>query len=146
MKVRFKGRLALVTALTALLAVGLGVAVAAAATFVHARRPHNHAHYAVGARPHFSVKALGVNRSFHVFGTVASKRRVRHGILRTTRVGDFFSFHRHRHGRFTYTPPNYTFPSWYMQKPGRYYWQAKFYDVHCPSYGCHTRIRTFVVR
>lgn len=134
-------------AVLAVAGIGAGLADAAGGNWVHSVAPRNHHVYHVGDRIHFKVRAHGVGRHFHVYARVSTSRKTRHGVLsRATHRGDFFSFHRHRHGRYTYTPPHYTFPSWYMQHPGRYYWQAQFADASCPHVTCHSRIRSFRVR
>jgi hypothetical protein len=135
-------------ALAALAVAALGVTVAQAArgNWVHSVAPKNHKAYHVGDRIHFKVRALGVSKGFKVYARVSTSRKTKQGLLKMTHRGDFFAFKKRKHHRYVYTPPNYTFPSWYMQKPGKYYWQAQFADASCAHVTCHSRIRSFRVR
>jgi hypothetical protein len=106
---------------------------------------------AAGSRPTFTATDRG--DAFH--GTVwlsisAFKRRDREGRLKASDGGTFTSMTHHRGGSYTYTPPNYSFPSWFMVKPGTYYWQA--YHINCAipnatRTSCHvySRVRAFKV-
>jgi hypothetical protein len=138
----------LLVAVAALAATALGVTVAHAArgNWVHSRAPKNHKHYHVGDRIHFSVKAIGLSKGFKVYARVSTSRKTSHGVLKETHIGDFFSFKKRKHHRYVYTPPNYTFPTWYMQRRGTYYWQAQFADASCAHVTCHSKIRSFKVR
>jgi len=106
----------------------------------------------VGSSITFKVRDRSAKaRKYGVSLVVADRKRVKHGQLQRpgkNGSGDFAGMKRRKHGIFTYTPPHYTFPSWYLQKPGVYYWQALHIDcgVHAPS-NCHvvSRIRHFRV-
>jgi hypothetical protein len=108
--------------------------------------------YKVGAKITFRVRDHSkAARQHHVWLVVAAKRKVKHGQLQepgSKGIGDFAEFTRKKNGLYTYTPPHYTFPSWYMQRPGKYYWQA--HHISCTLHGprnCRivSKIRSFRV-
>jgi hypothetical protein len=37
---------------------------------------------------------------------------------------------------YSYTPPQYTFPGWYLHTPGVYYWQASFFACDNSTFQC----------
>jgi hypothetical protein len=136
----------LLMALGALAVAALGVTVADAAggPSVRSVAPKNHASYPLDTRVHFTVRARGVGKG-DVAARVSSSRATRHGLLKHTKVGDFFIFSRRPHHRYTYTPPRGVQPA-YMVTPGRYYWQAQVVDRSCPHVKCRSRIRSFRIR
>lgn len=151
---RRRGRLlslALV-AIFAVAAVGAALAVAKGNGGPALLGPKKGKVFKVGSRIHFKVRDRSYwARKYHVWLVVSSKRHVKHGQLQAPKgdaPGDFAEFTRHKHGLYTYTPPHYTFPSWYMQRPGRYYWQAHHINcgLHTPR-NCHivSKIRSFRV-
>lgn len=149
MQVFSRGRLAgVLVALAALAVAALGVTVAQAArgNWVHSAAPKNHKAYHVGDRIHFKVRARGVTKGYKVYARISTKRKTKRGELKETHIGTFFAFKKRKHHRYTFTPPNYTFPQWYMQRPGKYYWQAQFVDGACAHVRCVSKIRSFRVR
>jgi hypothetical protein len=109
--------------------------------------------FAVGARPAFTATDNGDAFNGHVWLTIATSRRVdRYGQLKDYTDGGVFSAMRRKRGRhYTFTPPRYTFPGWFLATPGTYYWQAYHINCSIPNSsrsGCHvySRIRSFKVR
>lgn len=102
-----------------------------------------------GSRPTFKVRDRDPNaRRYRVYLTIPrSKKRDRRGdLVRSKRYSTFSSMTRRGRFGFVYRPPAYSFPTWFMQAPGRYYWQA--FHIDCRVKGCHvhSRIGTFRVR
>ena len=105
----------------------------------------------LGTRPTFKATDRGDAFQGTVWLSISASRRVdRTGKLKQSDGGTFTSMRRHR-GIYTYTPPNYTFPGWFMATAGTYYWQA--YHINCSipdssRTSCHvySRIRSFKVR
>lgn len=101
-----------------------------------------------GTQPMFKVRDNSANaRRYKIFMTIATKKRTnRYGELKRTRAaGTFTRMDGNGRGGWTYKPPAYTFPSWFMERPGTYYWQA--FHIDCRVKGCHvlSRIRSFKV-
>jgi hypothetical protein len=114
--------------------------------------PKNHAKFAAGSKAHFRVRDHTVAaRQHHVWLTISPVRRIRHGELKWNFKGPgyFAQMKRHKHGLYTWTSPSSPSPTWFMNRPGKYYWQA--HHIKC---GLHTprncdivgRIRSFKVR
>lgn len=131
-------RRGLVAALLAL-AVSLALVPAAGA----ARTPT----YQVGDRVTFSVHSNAAKaQQYGMYITVAARRRLdRHGGLKRTDVGTFARMTRKRGNVYKWTTPAYTFDTWFMQRPGTYYWQTQYTD--CDVAGCtvFSRVKTFKV-
>jgi hypothetical protein len=103
--------------------------------------------FPVGSRPVFtaSTKAAAAKR-FGMYITIANARKLdRNGQLKQSSIGTFARMHNAGHGKYTYKPPAYTFPSWFMQTPGKYWWQTYYIDCHFK--GCHrlSGIHSFAV-
>jgi hypothetical protein len=103
---------------------------------------------ALGSQPTFKVRDGSRNaRKYKVFMTIStSKARSKGtGDLKQTKVGTFTSMKR-KGKTHSYKAPKYTFPTWYMVAPGKYYWQA--YRIDCRVKGCHvhSRVSSFIVR
>jgi hypothetical protein len=148
---RRRGRsLAIATvAAFATLTVGAAGAQADTAPVLNAPGPGKLIH--LGSHPIFKVTDTG-----HAFGTEwlsvsKYRRRDRFGRLKQQSPGgDFSDMVRHRHGHFTFTPPTFSFPGWFMVTPGTYYWQT--YHINCAipnaqKTNCHvySRVRSFRV-
>lgn len=140
----------LALALTVALLAG-GASLAAAQTAAAAPQllaPGNGKVLARGSQPVFKARDTAPNaRRYNVYMTISTSKRVdRKGDLKQTRPGTFTSMRRAGRYGFTYKADAFTFPSWFMQAPGKYYWQA--YHIDCAVRGCHvhSRIRSFVVR
>jgi hypothetical protein len=76
-----------------------------------------------------------------------NKRTNRYGELkRSNDVGTFARMNRRGANGFVYRTPSYSFDTWFMNRPGKYYWQA--FHIDCQVRGCHvlSRIRSFTVR
>ena len=106
----------------------------------------------VGTRPTFKATDRGDAFQGTVWLSISAFRRVdRTGKLKQSDGGTFTSMRRRRGGSYTYTPPDYSFPGWFMVTPGTYYWQAYHINCSIPSStrtSCHvySRIRSFKVR
>ena len=101
-----------------------------------------------GSRPVFKVRDTSrAARRYSVYITIStSKARRRNGDLRKTSVGHFASMRR-RGSTFSYMAENYTFPTWFMVRPGTYYWQV--YRIDCSarrSCHVHSKVRSFRVQ
>jgi hypothetical protein len=149
-----RARRAVVLAVSLMLAlVSLG-AVAQAANGPTARprlvAPANHKSLARGSRPVFKVRDHGVSRHLGVYIAISSHHHLnRYGELKAgtgARGGTFTSTTRHKHDLFTYKVPHEDFPTWFMNTPGRYYWQAQHADCYRKGCVALSRIRTFRVR
>ena len=144
-----RGR-ALVALLAAVLmsSVLLAGAQAAGAASPQLLAPGNGKVVARGSQPVFKARDTDPNsRRYSVYITISrSKKRDKRGDLKRTDVGTFSSMRRKGKYGFVYTPENYTFPTWFMQAPGKYYWQV--FHIDCRVKGCHvhSKIRSFVVR
>jgi hypothetical protein len=126
-------------------------AVAASAVGPTLLKPRKNAVVARNTQPTFSVHDLSSNaRKYKVWITIASKKRVKKGELQMDRgpSGTFSSMRRRAGGRYTYKPRLYTFPTYFLQRPGRYWWQTYHIDCSVRAPSCHilSRIRSFVVR
>jgi len=141
----------LLAALALVLILLAAPAVASATVGPTLLAPRNHAAIAHGTRPTFSVRDRSVNaRKYEVWLTISSKKRVKHGELQIDRgpSGAFSHMRRRAHGRYTYRPPLYTFPTYFLQRPGTYWWQAHHIDCSVPTVrNCHivSPIRSFRV-
>jgi hypothetical protein len=146
-----RGRSLALALLTALIVSGLLLASARAAGAASPKllAPGNGATVARGSQPIFKARDTDPNaRRYRVFVTISrSKKLDRDGDLVQTRSsGTFASMRRSGRYGFTYKPPSYSFPTWFMQAPGTYYWQA--FHIDCRVRGCHvhSRVRSFDVR
>jgi hypothetical protein len=140
---------AAVTLALALLAVP---AAAVAATGPTLLSPGANAVIARATRPTFVVRDRSLEaRRYKVWITISSTKRVRRGELQIDRssTGVFSSMRRRRGGRYTFKPTLYSFPTYFLQRPGRYWWQAHHIDCAVRSAPrCHivSRLRSFTVR
>lgn len=93
--------------------------------------------FLVGSRPVFTAQTnAAAAKRFGMYITIANARKVdRNGQLKQTSVGTFARMHSAGHGKFTYKTPAYTFPTWFMQTPGTYFWQTYYIDCHFKA--CH---------
>ena len=139
----------------ALAAAGLLAALAPSAFAVTGPRPLAPKQGKVissGAFLTYKVKdTSSAARRHHVWLTVASRKRTKHGVLQNSpknQPGDFAQMKRRKHGIYTYTPPKYTFPGWYLVTPHVYYWQAFHIDCGTSRNTCDIAggIRHFRVR
>lgn len=123
------------------------VALTLSAVALPAAAPARVPTYDVGDRATFTFTTQEPNaRTYGVFLTVASKRRVnRYGGLKRTSVGTFARMVNKGRGTFKYTTPAYTFPDWFMMRPGTYYWQTSITDCSIPGCNILSRIRSFKV-
>lgn len=140
-----------VIALVAVLLAGmLTLAVAQAA---QARpqllAPGNGKVLARGSTPTFKLRDTHpYARRYSIFMIVSpGKRTNRYGELkRNADIGTFARMNRKGKYGFTYKTPSYSFDRWFMNRPGKYYWQA--FHIDCRVRGCHvlSKIRSFRVR
>jgi hypothetical protein len=128
------------------------LASAASASSPVALAPKNGKHFSVGAFLTYKVRDRSAAAREHgIYLRVSNRKKVKHGELqasKSNKPGDFAKMKRRKHGLFTYTPPHYTFPSWYMQATGVRYWQAHHIDcgVSAPvTCDIVTKIRHFRV-
>jgi hypothetical protein len=153
-RARFRRPVALVAAIAALVvALTAALALAAAPGGPAPVTPKQGKMFARGSKITFRVRdRSSYARRYGVFLTVAARKVVRHEELQMPKgnaPGDFARMRRGKNGIYSYTPPRYTFPSWYRVRPGRYYWQA--HHINCAFHGptdCHYvgKIRSFRVR
>ena len=136
----------LVTTTLAVAVLAPGAAGAASPTQIS---PRSGALLALGSQPSFKVRdGSAAARRYGVFIRIStSKRRRANGDLRSTSIGTFAKMRR-RASVFSYTPKDYSFPTWFMARAGTYYWQAYRIDCSTGNSSCHvhTRIRSFRVR
>jgi hypothetical protein len=123
----------LAAALVALLAAVLvAAAVAQAASGPSLLAPRQGKHLHRNTRPTFKVRDRSAKaRQYGVTIVINNKRKVKHGELQepgSHGSGTFAGMKRRKHGIWTYRPPGYTFPSWFMVRRGTYYWQAFHID------------------
>jgi hypothetical protein len=140
------------TLLPLLVGAFLFVATAEAASGPSLLAPSAGKHFGVAAKITFKVRDRSTKaRKYGMTVVVNSKRTVKHGELQMpgkNAAGDYAAMKRRKHGVWTYTPPSYTYPSWYMRRRGTYYWQS--FHIDCFAGGpknCHivSKIRTFRV-
>jgi hypothetical protein len=139
------------TRLPALVAVGVGLALVspagAGAAAPKLITPKAGATVAIGARPAFKVRdSSAAAKKYKIFITISTTRKTtRNGDLKRTSVGTFTGTTR-KGDVFTYKPPAYDFPTWFLARAGTYYWQA--YRIDCAVEGCHiqSKIRSFKVQ
>jgi hypothetical protein len=128
-------------------AVAALLTVVLAALVLPAAAPARVPTYHVGDRVTFTASTRGAHpASGAVYLHVATKRSFdRYGQLKQTRIGTFAQMHRKGPSLYKYTTPPYTFDTWFMQRPGTYYWQTQFTD--CAFKGCqgHGSVRVFKV-
>lgn len=145
---------AVAAALAAMLTLALlSAAVAQALTHPRLLAPKQGKVLHRGGRPTFKVHdGTTQARKHHVWITISAKRKVKHGELQIPGAhtsGTFSHMKRRKHGKWTYRPPNYSFPSWFMQRRGTYYWQA--FHIDCgpaapKTCHVHSKIHKFKVR
>ncbi|MDO8209445.1 hypothetical protein [Conexibacter sp. CPCC 206217] len=144
-----RGRSLSVALLAALLASAVSLAAAQAASAApQLLAPGIGKTLARGSQPLFKARDTDPNaRRYRVFMTISrSKKLDKDGDLKQTRgSGTFTSMRQSGRYGFTYKPPAYSFPEWFMQAPGTYYWQA--YHIDCRVKGCHvhSKVRSFKV-
>lgn len=110
-------------------------------------KPKAGAVLALGSEPAFKVRDTSqAARKYKVYITIGtSKKTTKNGDLKRTEIGTFTSTTRKRN-TYTYVPEDYSFPTWFMNRPGKYYWQA--FHIDCAVKGCHvhSKIRSFRVK
>ncbi len=132
-----------VLALTLLLAVPASASAAAPKLL----KPKAGAALAVGSEPTFKVRdGSAAAKKYKIYITIGtSRKRTKNGDLKRTSIGTFTSTKR-KGNVFSYTPEDYSFDTWFMNRPGTYYWQA--FHIDCAVKGCHvhSKIRSFEVQ
>lgn len=79
-----------------------------------------------------------------------TKQRDKKGDLKRPKVGGqdigTFSSMKRKGSSHSYKTEKYSFPTWFMNRPGKYYWQA--YRIDCRVKGCHihSKVSSFIVR
>ncbi|MGI8750573.1 MAG: hypothetical protein ACR2J6_08515 [Thermoleophilaceae bacterium] len=133
----------------ALLLLGASSASAAGPRIV---APKRGAVLALGSQPTFKVRDGSRNaRKYKIFMRIStSKARSKYGDLKQARVGGqtigTFTSMKRRRTTHSYKAEKYSFPTWYMNRPGKYYWQA--FRIDCRVRGCHihSKVSSFIVR
>jgi hypothetical protein len=147
-------RRALLGALAAsLMLLGMGVSSASALTHPKLAGPKRGTVFPVGSRPTFTIKDTSRNaKRYRMYITIANAKKFKKsgsnaGDLLQTKPGDFSNLTRHG-TKFTYTPPVYNFPGWYLVTPGKYYWQVFHIDCSQRGFHCHvhSKLGSFFVR
>jgi hypothetical protein len=121
-----------------------GIANAAAPKLL---KPKAGAPLTAGSEPTFKVRdGSAAAQQYKIYITIGtSKKRTKNGDLKRTSIGTFASTKR-KGTVFSYTPEDYSFDTWFMNRPGTYYWQA--FHIDCAVKGCHvhSKIRSFKVQ
>lgn len=146
-------RSTVVAAIVTCLALSLVATASASAAGPALKGPKSGAVLAKGSQPTFKVSDASRNaRKYHIFMTISTtKKRSRKtgDLLRPKtngeQIGTFTSMHR-KGTKFSYKAESYSFPTWYMNRPGKYYWQAYRIDCRVKSCHVHSKTRSFVVR
>lgn len=146
-------RTAVLAAVASLMLLLAGVSSASALTHPKLLGPKRGTVFPVGSRPTFTMKDTSrAARSYRTWITISNAKKFKKsgtnkGDLLKTKIGDFSDFTRHG-STFTYTPPAYNFPTWYMVVPGKYYWQAYHIDCSQKGFRCHvhSKLSSFYVR
>ena len=146
-----RGRALVIALLAAVLTSGLLLAGAQAAGAASPQllAPGNGKVLKRGSRPVFKARDTDPNsRRYSVYITISRSKKLdkRGDLKQTRRFGTFASMKRKGKFGFVYKTPDYTFPTWYMQAPGKYYWQV--FHIDCRVRGCHvhSKVRSFRVR
>jgi hypothetical protein len=125
-------------------------ATAGAVTRPALLKPAKNAVVARGTRPTFVVRdRSSAARQYPLYIRISARKRVtRSGELRPTKIGTFSNMKRHAGGRHTFLPTLYTFPTYFLQRPGRYWWQVRRIQCGVTPGRClvFSKIRSFVVR
>lgn len=142
-------RMVALAALVALLAFGGSLAAAQSATAApKLLAPGNGKVLARGSQPTFKLRDTSPNaRRYSIFMRISTSKKVdRNGTLKRTKIGHFARMDRKGKFGFVWKPEDYSFPEWFMQRPGTYYWQA--YHIDCSVRGCNveSKVRSFKVR
>jgi len=128
-------------------ALVLGLAAPATAGSPAQIAPKSGSTLTAGSQPTFKIRDASASaRRYGVFITVStSKALTRRGDLKKTNIGTFAKMKR-RGSVYSYKTPLYSFPTWFMVRPGTYYWQA--FRIDCSVKGCHvhTKVRSFKVQ
>lgn len=140
-------------ALVSLMLLFAGVSAASALTHPKLLGPKRGTVYPAGSQPTFKVRDTSRNaKRYRMFLTISNAKKFKKsgtnkGDLLKTKIGDFSDLKRSG-STFTYTPPMYTFPTWYMVVPGKYYWQAYHVDCSQKGFRCHvhSKLGSFYVR
>jgi hypothetical protein len=147
----FPGRRHGVTPFLTVTAIALGLVMPTVADAARPKQvsPKPGKALAVGSQPTFKVRdGSAAARQYTVYITISTtKKRKANGDLKRTSVGTFASMKR-KGSIHRYKAPFYTFPTWYMQAPDTYYWQAYRIDCSTGNKSCHvhSKIRSFKVR
>lgn len=138
------------TSCLALLLLGASTAAAAGPRIVGPKRG---AVLALGSQPTFKVRDGSRNaRRYKIFMTISTSkaRSRRDGDLKQPKIGGqtvgTFTSMKRSGATHSYTAERYVFPTWYMNRPGKYYWQA--FRIDCRVKGCHihSKVSSFIVQ
>lgn len=103
----------------------------------------------LGSQPTFKLRDTDPNaRKYSIFMIVSPRKATnRYGELKRGReIGTFARMDRKGKYGFVYKTPEYSFDTWFMNRPGTYYWQA--FHIDCRVRGCHvlSKVRSFKVQ
>jgi hypothetical protein len=139
--------------LVACLTFSLVGAAAASAAGPKLTGPKRGAVLALGSQPTFKASDSSRNaKKYRVYMTISTSKKLgqrthdlRRPKINGDQIGTFTSMKR-KGSRFSYKAEKYSFPTWYMNRPGKYYWQA--FRIDCRVKGCHVHSKTssFIVR
>lgn len=139
--------------LVACLSLSLVGAASASAAGPKLTGPKSGSVLSLGSQPTFKAYDSSPNaRKYRVFVTISTTNKVgqrTHDLRRPSingdQIGTFTSMKR-KGSRFSYKAENYSFPTWYMNRPGKYYWQAFRIDCRVKSCHIHSKVSSFIVR
>lgn len=146
---RLRSRASIATVVAAAALGTAGTAVAQADSPPIAKAPGTGKVLKVGSQPIFKVVDNGTPYNHSIYIAVAkSKKLDRSGRLAgwTATGMDFDHMKRVKSNLWTYKTPKQSFPAWFMNHPGTYYWQAEAITSATRSGYFHTKIVKFTVR
>lgn len=125
-------------------------ALAAAASGPTLLSPKKGAIVPVNTAPTFTVRDRSSKaKKYKVWIIIASKKKVKNGELqRDSTHGVFSDMKRGKNSKYSFTPVLHTFPDYFLQRPGAYYWQSFHIDCAAKVKNCNvkSKIRKFTVQ
>jgi len=146
-------RSTLLTVIAACLALSLVGAASASAAGPTIKGPKRGAVLARGSQPTFKVRDTSSKaRRYRIYMTISTSKKTsrKTGDLLRPKVGGdeigTFTSMRRKGTVFSYKAEKYSFPTWYMNRRGKYYWQAYHIDCSVRSCHVHSKVSSFIVR
>lgn len=125
-------------------------ALASAASGPTLLSPNKGAVVPVNTAPTFTVRDRSSQaRKYKVWITVSSVKKVKRGELQKDSEHGYFSdMRRKKNGKYAVTPKLYSFPDYFLARPGKYWWQAHHIDCGAKQKSCSivSKIRSFTVQ